>query len=122
MLSTIGAWLTWLGIQPAHLIAGVAGGIIRALINKNGSIWERIIEGTVGTLLSAFLTPFVIMMFAVSAPQIGAAIAVILGMLGMSLAKALIEIGKDYARHPGKLKEDLRAFFLRVIDKDKNPP
>ncbi|MDX1114780.1 hypothetical protein GOL31_23545 [Sinorhizobium medicae] len=118
MFSTIAAWLAAIGVQPSHLVAGLAGGIIRALVNKNGSIWERMIAGAVGALCAAFLTPFVIMLFAVTAPQIGGAIGFLLGVVGMSLAEALIAIGKDYANNPGKLKDDIGSLLLRVFNKD----
>lgn len=117
MLSTIGAWLAWLGVQPTHLVAGFVGGIIRALVNKNGSIWQRLAEGTVGTLFAVFLTPFLIVLLGVTAPQIGAAIAVILGMVGMSIASAVIDIGKDYAANPGKLKDDFFTFLQKFVSK-----
>lgn len=120
MFSTIAAWLTAMGIQPSHLIAGLAGGIVRALVDKNGSPWERIIAGAVGALCAGILTPIVLLMLGVTALQFHGAIGFMLGLMGMSLAQALIKIGKDYARNPGKLKDDLGSLLLRVFNKDSD--
>lgn len=120
MLSWIAAWAAYFGVQPAHFFAGLAGGVIRAVVNKNGSVWERIASGFVGTLCASFLTPLVALLFTVTGPQIVGAIAFVLGMVGMSVCETLIALGKSYARQPSKLKDDVTAFLLRLLaPKDK---
>jgi hypothetical protein len=48
------------------------------------------------------------------------AIAFSIGLVGMYIAEALIILAKEYKNNPGKLKEDLRDFLLRMITpKDK---
>ncbi|MDX0947223.1 hypothetical protein [Sinorhizobium medicae] len=118
MLSLITALLKIMGIEASHLLAGIAGGIVAAITEKNGSIWVRLAAGFVGALTAALLTPLVALTFTgVSATTLNAA-AFILGMCGKWICESLIGIAKGYARNPGKLKEDLRAFFLRVLNKD----
>jgi hypothetical protein len=118
MLSIITAWLVSIGVQPTHFFAGMAGGLVRALVNSHGTIWERIIAGAVGTLCASFLTPFLFLMLGFPDPQMVGAIAFVIGLLGLSLTEAIIAIGKDYANHPGKFKEDIRGFILKVMSKD----
>jgi hypothetical protein len=118
MFSTIAAWLAAIGVQPSHLIAGLAGGIVRALIYKEGTFWERVFVGAIGTLFAAFLTPFALLIFGATAPAISGAVGFMLGLMGMSFAIAFIKIGKDYANNPGKLKDDLGSLLLRVFNKD----
>ncbi|RVK79374.1 hypothetical protein CN157_09305 [Sinorhizobium meliloti] len=120
MFSTIAAWLAAIGVQPTHLIAGLAGGIVHALVNKNGSPWERIVAGAVGALCAAFLTPFFLLLLGVTALQFHGALGFVLGLVGMQLAIGFIGIAKDYARNPGKLKDDIGSLLLRVFNKDSD--
>ncbi len=118
MLSAIAAWLAAIGVQPTHLFAGLAGGLVHALVNKNGSPWERIIAGAVGALCAAFLTPTFLLLFGVTALQFHGAVGFVLGLVGMQLAIGFIAIGKDYARNPAKLKDDFGSLLLRLFTKD----
>ncbi|MCZ4089082.1 hypothetical protein [Sinorhizobium psoraleae] len=118
MFSTIAGWLAAMGIQPVHFFAGLAGGIVRALVDKKGSPWERIVAGAVGTLCASILTPFVLLILGVTSPHMVGAIAFVVGLVGLSMTEAVIKIGKDYARNPGKLKEDFGSLLLRVFTKD----
>mgnify|MGYP001586139481 CR=1 FL=1 len=118
VFSFINAWLVSIGVQPVHFFAGLAGGIVRALVNKQGSWIERIIAGAVGTLCAALLTPTALLIFGIVSPELVGAMAFMLGLVGMSLSETVIAMGKSYARDPGKLKEDFAAFLLRLLDSD----
>lgn len=120
MFSFLISILTAMGIHPTHFFAGAAGGIIRALVNKQGSIWERIVAGAVGTLCASILTPFILLILGVTAPQMVGAVAFLLGLVGLSLTEALIKIGRDYSRNPGKLREDFASLLLRVFDNNSD--
>ncbi|AYD01731.1 hypothetical protein [Neorhizobium sp. NCHU2750] len=115
MFSILAAWLTAIGIQPGHFVSGLAGGVVRAIVNKHGSFWERVVAGAAGTLCASFLTPFVVLMFGATAAQ--GAIGFMLGIIGMSLAEAIIGIGKNYAQNPASLREDLREFLLKMLSR-----
>lgn len=115
MLSFIAAWLAASGIHPQHLVAGLFGGIVRAVVGKQGSIWERLATGFVGALAAGYLTPLVALLIVGASPAMLNGVAFCLGLMGMSLCEALIAVGKDYARNPGKLKQDVRSFLLRVL-------
>ncbi|WP_455918655.1 hypothetical protein [Ensifer canadensis] len=122
MFSWLAALFAWMGIQPAHLIAGLFGGLISALVEKEGTVWEKMAIGFAGGLSAAYLTPLVALLFVAASPAMMNAGAFCLGLFGMSLCKGLIGIGKIYAHNPGKLREDIRAFVLKVMSKDKNQP
>lgn len=115
MFSILAAFLTSIGVQPGHFISGLAGGLVRAIVNKHGSMWERVVAGAAGTLCASFLTPFVVLLFGATAAQ--GAIGFMLGIIGMSLAEAIIGIGKAYARDPASLKEDAREFLLKMLSR-----
>lgn len=117
MFSWFMVFLKLMGIEASHLFAGIAGGIVAAITEKNGSIWVKLAAGFMGALAAALLTPLVGIVFAgASATTLNAA-AFIIGMCGKSLCEALIALGKGYAKNPSKLKDDIGVFITRFFDK-----
>lgn len=105
------------GFNPSYMIGGFAGGIVRAIATKTGKRWDRLIGGFMGALLASYLTPIVIGFTGALIPV--SSVSFLIGLIGMSLVDAVIALGRDYQKHPGKLKEDFRDFLLRLIGPKK---
>ncbi|AYD00925.1 hypothetical protein [Neorhizobium sp. NCHU2750] len=103
--------------KASLLIAGFFGGIIRSIVSKTGSKWQKLLGGFMGAILSAYFTPIGVALLGTSIPV--SSISFIVGLVGMSLVEALISIGRDYQKHPGKLKHDLRDVLLRILGAKK---
>lgn len=108
-------WLTVNGFQPSHIVAGFFGSIARAVVAKSGTIGERLVGGFTGSLFAVYFTPMICLMLGIPDLQTQNAIAFSIGLVGMYIAEALIILAKEYRNNPGKLKEDLREFVLRLI-------
>ncbi|WP_276118296.1 hypothetical protein [Pararhizobium qamdonense] len=120
IVAAIILWLSVNGFQPSHIIAGFFGSIARAVVAKSGTIGERLVGGFTGSLFAVYFTPLVCMLLGIPDVQIQNAIAFSIGLIGMYIAEAIIILAKEYRNNPGKLKEDMRDFLLRLITpKDK---
>lgn len=118
MESIIAALVCFLKAQSHLLLGGFCGGIIRSIVSKTGSRWEKLLGGMAGAILSVYFTPLFISIIGASIPV--SSISFIVGLMGMSLVEALIGIGRDYQKHPGKLKSDLRELLLRMLGPKKD--
>ena len=116
-LTAVGIWLSANGFQVSHIIGDFCGGIARAMISKTGTRTERLFGGFTGSLFAVYLTPLIAWFFGVPDPAMVNAIAFAIGLLGMHIGEALLNLAKLYSRNPGKLKDDLREIVLRLIDK-----
>lgn len=105
------------GFNPSYMLGGFAGGIVRAIATKTGRRTDRLIGGFMGAILAAYLTPIVIGFTGATIPV--SSVSFLIGLVGMSLVDAVISLGRDYQKHPGKFKDDLRELILRIIGPKK---
>ncbi|KWV43863.1 hypothetical protein AS026_19535 [Rhizobium altiplani] len=98
----ITAFLIGIGINPTHVTAGLAGALVRSLLNKGASKWEKISGGFVGTLCAAYLTPLVVQWMALDITQFSTinAVAFGIGIVGMSLAEGAVRMAQSWAEKP----------------------
>lgn len=115
MDSLIAALACFLKAHSSILFGGFAGGLVRAIVSKAGTKWEKLLAGFMGSIIAYYLTPVLIPLFAAFFVIPASSASFTIGLIGMSLVEAVINIGKDYQRHPGKLKRDLRSILLRVL-------
>lgn len=112
------AVICFLKAKGSLLAAGFCGGIVRSIVSKTGTKTEKLIGGMAGAVLSVYFTPIFVAFVGASIPV--SSISFIVGLLGMSLVEALISIGRDYQKHPGRFKADLRDLLLRVLGAKKD--
>lgn len=118
MFESVFAALTcFMKAKSALLVGGFFGGMVRAIVSKTGTKWEKVLGGAMGAILSAYFTPVLIALIGTSIPV--SSISFCVGLIGMSLVEAIISIGRDWQKHPGKFKEDVRNLILRIIDKPR---
>lgn len=48
-------WLVWLGIKIPDLVAGMFGGIVKALVFHKEKPWETVVSGIVGGIMANYL-------------------------------------------------------------------
>ena len=80
--------LASLGVTLHHLIAGLAGGLVRALMKPDGHPVQTLSTAIVGALSAAYLTPLV--MYFASLPETASlenAVAFTIGLSGMTAAE-----------------------------------
>lgn len=93
----LAAFLTSIGINPAHLIAGVAGAFVRAIIQGKKLTWELVTFVLVGALCATYLTPVVVMYLGVAATN---GLAFGIGLIGMSLAEGVVKLVHRWSINP----------------------
>lgn len=114
ILAFIGCFLK---AKSSLLIGGFSGGIVRSIVSKSGTRWEKVVGGMAGAILSVYFTPIAIALLGTTIPI--SSLSFVVGLVGMSLVEAIIKIGRDYGNHPGKLKGDIREIILRLLGADK---
>jgi hypothetical protein len=72
-------------------------------------------------MVAVYLTPIIGLALGLD-PASSNAIAFGLGLIGMYVCEAIIELGKGYRKNPGKLQQDLRALVLRLLGGPGNDP
>lgn len=105
------------GFQTSHIVAGFFGSIVRSFVAKTGSLWQNLFGGFIGSIIAAYVTPLIAYLFSIADPSTVNSVAFGVGLLGMYFAEALLLIAKDYAKNPRKLKDDLREFLLRFLNR-----
>jgi hypothetical protein len=97
-----------LGVKLVHLIAGVAGGIVRSLAIKNYSIMEATSAVIVGGLTAGYGTPAVTTILCKWLHSMGfyavgldGAVGFMLGLCGMTIAELAIRWVKERMRSHG---------------------
>lgn len=96
------AFLIWLGINPSHIAAGAAGAIVRSLLAKGATKWEKFTGGFVGTLCAAYLTPLFVFWMGLD-PSLTSTINAVgfgIGLIGMSLAEGAVRIAHNWSVKP----------------------
>jgi putative Mn2+ efflux pump MntP len=89
MLEIISAFLLSIGINPSHLVAGIAGGFARMLVQCKRLTWEVFSGSLVGTFCAIYLTPLIgkWVQLDMSDISVNNALAFGIGIIGLSLAE-----------------------------------
>lgn len=111
----VALWLTLHGFEPGHIVAGFFGSVARSIVAKSGTFAERIVGGFTGSLFAVYFTPIVCLFLGIPDPQIASAVAFSIGLIGMYVAEAVINVAKKYAKNPAGLKEFIRDMILRLL-------
>ncbi|MFT0891021.1 hypothetical protein [Pseudochelatococcus sp. G4_1912] len=97
-----------LGVKLVHLIAGVAGGIVRSLAIENYSIMEATSAVVVGGLTAGYGTPAATSLLCKWLHSMGfhavgldGAVGFMLGLCGMTIAEITIRCVKKWMRSTG---------------------
>jgi hypothetical protein len=117
LLIAAGLWVSAHLLQPQYVLAAISGAFVRAIIARSGTVWERLFGGFGGVLCAVWLTPVVCMLLGIAAVPVMNAVSFVLGMTGMYLAEALVNVARKYAKNPQGLKEFIRDLILRLITK-----
>lgn len=97
----------FLGVKIIHLVAGLAGGAVRALTRPDLSWTRRIGTGFAGALCAGYGTPVFapvawryLETFKVSVTEMEGLVGFVLGMTGLTLADALIRFARKWRDNP----------------------
>lgn len=101
-------WVWWIGaliamgIEPAHLHAGLAGGIVRSLLSPFRNLFEMFAGGAVGLFSAIYVTPLILFWLGIPSTelQLANAVAFGIGIIGMSLAEGLIRMAQRWSEKP----------------------
>lgn len=101
-MSEMGDPLSFAGVKLVHLIAGTAGGIVRAITRPDLSWGRRISTGIAGALVAAYGTPVASpllwhhlpeqVLSRVTYSEIDGLVGFVLGMTGLAIADAIVKI------------------------------
>lgn len=114
----LGALLTSIGINPAHLFAGVAGAFVRAVIQGKKLTWELVSFVLVGALCATYLTPVVVAYLGIAATN---GLAFGIGLIGMSLAEGAVKLAQKWAANPKLPKDTTPKDLLGLIKIEEKP-
>lgn len=93
-------WLVYLGIKMPDLVAGMFGGIVKALVFHRDKPFESVVSGVVGALMANYLGEGLATQFAKwwtdFAPGRGA-VCFITGIIAMVLCQAIIDRAKAWS-------------------------
>lgn len=106
------------GGQSSLLVAGFLGGLVRGLLERKGSLTEKIIGGVIGAVCSYYFTPVLMIAFGFS-PHIWGTAGFVVGMVSMYIGLGILEIARRYSRDPGAFTDLLKDLILRLISPKK---
>ena len=83
-------WLFWLsavlicflkanGFQPTYLLGGFLGGLVKSIVSKTGSKWEKLLSGFTGAILATYFGPLIFLLLGI--PDLLNAVAFLCGLL-----------------------------------------
>lgn len=133
MLESFIAFLTSIGISPSHLFAGLAGAIVRVVIQGGALTWAVLSASIVGALCAIYLTPIIGVWFGLNLTNLSMnnGLAFGIGMIGMSLSEGIVRMAQNWAKNP-RLMRTLDAKGLadavndhahtREMKKPETPP
>lgn len=124
MFEGISAFLVWLGINPSHLAAGAAGAIVRSLLAKGASKWEKITGGFVGMLCAGYLTPLVVQWMGLDTSQISTinAVGFGIGLVGLSLAEGAVRMAQNWSEKPRLPSEASLKGLAEAVNPEEPDP
>lgn len=94
-----------LGIKSTHLIAGIAGGVVRAFL-AGGSWMEAVSSVVVGSLTAGYITTPVYAAASAYLPGIANdvssehAIGFLVGLTAMLICEGALRFARGWSRHP----------------------
>lgn len=102
MLESLAALFASLGINPSHMVAGLAGAFVRTVVQGNRMSWEILLGSVVGAICAIYLTPIVGTWLALDLANLAMnnGLAFAIGMIGMSLAEGLVRLAQRWAENP----------------------
>jgi hypothetical protein len=99
----------YLGIKTANVVAGLAGGAVRAILRPRvGAVWTMV-TGFAGAMAAAYLTPLVIALAshwgylpadASTAMDLERAVSFVVGLTGMSVCEGIVLAGQRWGKNP----------------------
>lgn len=93
------ATLTVLGIKLYHVAAGLAGGMVRAIVRPGTSLWQGLGACVVGALTAAYITPVAAPWaqdyFGSEAVGIEGATGFVLGLAGMAFCEGILRYARQ---------------------------
>ncbi len=124
MFEGISALLVWLGINPSHLAAGAAGAVVRSLLAKGASKWEKITGGFVGMLCAGYLTPLVVQWMGLDTSQISTinAVGFGIGLVGLSLAEGAVRMAQNWSEKPRLPSEATLKGLAEAVNPEEPDP
>jgi len=128
MFEALTAFLTTIGINPAHFFAGFAGAIVRIAIQGKKLTFEVCSGAFAGSLCAVYLSPLVAKWMNLNPVDAAAngGLAFVLGMIGLSIAEGLVRAAQRWAANPklprvGVLSDARDAMDMsEKTDKDKS--
>lgn len=95
-------WLSWLGIKVPDLVAGMFGGIVKALVFQREGPGETIVSAIIGALTANYLGTLIAEKIGVE-KAIGA-VCFATGITAMVICQVIIDRAKGYATSNGSGK------------------
>lgn len=94
--------LTSIGIEIPHVVAGAAGGVVRAVIRPGQSVVQSISTTMVGVLCAVYGTPIAERYAGLGDADVAVTngVAFFIGLVGMSIAEGLVVAAHAWARRP----------------------
>ena len=94
-----------IGIKLTHLLAGIAGGIVRAFLSGDPNVWSAIASVVVGSLTAGYMTSPV---YIISQRYFGFvadtstehAVGFLVGLTAMMLCEGVLRFAKQWSRNP----------------------
>jgi hypothetical protein len=122
MFETLTAFLAAIGINPAHLFAGVAGAIVRIAIQGKQMTLEVLTGAFGGSLCAVYLAPLVARWLSLSPLDTSAngGLAFVLGMVGLSIAEGLVRAAQRWAANPKFPKAGVIGDLRDAINMSEN--
>lgn len=90
---------SFLGYKLIHLLAGLSGGLMRALV-KGESIGASVVSILAGMLASMHITPFVMEWLNFRSENADLALGFLIGVTAMILAEGAMKWAREWSRHP----------------------
>ncbi len=94
------AFLTSIGVNPAHLFAGLAGAFVRMFIQGKKLTTEVISGSFGGALCAVYLAPLLAQWLNITDAAANGGLAFAIGMIGLSLAEGFVRIAQRWANNP----------------------
>lgn len=115
-IKAFGVWLAST-VNIENVTAGFFGGFARAALTAEGSFLSRLFSGATGGLFAAYLTPLAILWLGIDDPNMARAAAFSTGLFGIYVFNGVLKLVKSYTSDPAAMKEGIRSFLLRFLNK-----
>ena len=116
MFEAFAAFLTSIGINPAHLFAGAAGALVRVYIQGKRFTWEVAGGAFGGAVCSVYLSPLIAQWLSITDAAANGGLGFVIGMIGLSLAEGVVRLAQRWANNPRI--SDIEK-IAKIINEDK---